>query len=170
MKQETMVFRDRLLGIFIYLYLIIFWKFLPKKREKFALFEVEYALVPKIIFSFPRALQRLLVKEGKGLMGVSIIFRGKPLICIPADIPVQYRRFFIFHEWIERKYLLDWSKGIDLPDEKEIMKYTERFGKPVPQMMAHDYAFVGEALLAKGELSKEEFSNFLQWKKDKETK
>lgn len=161
------VFREKLFGIFLSIYLLIFWKFLPKGKEKFATFEIKYALMPKILFLIPRILQELLVKEGKGLLGTAVIFRGKPLICIPSDIPVQYRRFSVFHEWIEWKYLLDWSKGVDLPDEKEIERYTKRFGQPVPQIMAHDYAFVSEELLAKGELSKEEFLDFLQWKHKK---
>ena len=164
---ETIAFRDRLLKIFLSIYLIIFWKFHPKKGEKFGDFEIKYALIPKILFSIPRSLQKFLVKEGKGLAGASVIFQGKPLIFIPSDTPIQYRRFSVFHEWIEWKELSNWSKGISLPDEKEIMDYTEHFGKSTPMIMAHDHAVLAEEMLAKGEFSEKEFLNFSQWKKSK---
>lgn len=161
---RTIVFRDKLFTALISIYLIIFWRFLPKKKEKFAIFEVKYALIPKILFLIPRSLQELLVREMKGLTGASVIFKGKSFIFIPSDTPIRYRRFSVFHEWLEWKELLNWSKGISLPDEKEMMDYTEHFGKSTPMIMAHDHAVLAEEMLAKGELSEKEFLNFSQWK------
>jgi hypothetical protein len=100
---ETKALREKLLGTLLSVYLMIFWRFLPKEKERFAIFEARYALIPKILFFIPRVLQKLLAREGKGLTGASVIFRRRFLIFIPSDTPIRYRRFSVFHEWLEWK-------------------------------------------------------------------